>query len=252
MPASVCQRVCETSGMPDSSFDQAGLSATLRAQENVVSRPQAFAHGMTRSSLAHRIRPGGPWQRLLAGVYLAQTGPANVAQKDMAALLHAGCGSVLTGPAALHGLGITDAEPARFDVLVPNSRRPKSTAFITIHRTTRMPERVVSEGRRRYALAPRALVDTARGMTSLREVRGLIVGAVQRGTVRSRRWSASCQEIGCGTPRCCGRHWPRWPRGSVRFWGPHQRGPAAGADVQRPPAATGCPLALTGFRSDPD
>ena len=135
---------------------------------------------MTRSTLTHRLRPGGPWQRLLPGVYLAQTGGPSVVQKEMAALLHAGSGSVLTGPAALRGLGITDAEPARFDVLVPNSRRPQSMAFVTIHRTTRMPERVISEGRRLYTLPPRALVDTARGMTSLREVRALIAEAVQR------------------------------------------------------------------------
>jgi hypothetical protein len=166
--------------MPKSTFDQAGLTATLRAQDNVISRQQALACGMTRSTLAHRLRPGGPWQRLLPGVYLAQTGAPNVVQKDMAALLHAGSGSVLTGPAALRGLGFTDVEPARFDVLVPNSRRPQSTAFITIHRTTRMPERFVSEGKRRYALPPRALVDTARGMTSLAEVRALIAGAVQQ------------------------------------------------------------------------
>jgi hypothetical protein len=167
--------------MPDSTFDQARLTATLRAQDNVLSRQQALACGMTRSTLAHRLRPGGPWQRLLPGVYLAQTGGPNVVQKDMAALLHAGSGSVLTGPAALRGLGITDAEPALFDVLVPNSRRPQSMAFVTIHRTTRMPERVVSEGPRRYTLPPRALVDTARGMTSLPEVRALIAAAVQRG-----------------------------------------------------------------------
>jgi hypothetical protein len=167
--------------MRDSTFDQAALSATLRAQDDVISRRQAFSCGMTRSTLAHRIRPGGPWQRLLPGVYLAQTGAPNVAQKEMAALLHGGAGSVLTGPAALRGLGITEAEPDRFDILVPNARRPQSMAFVTIHRTTRMPEHVVSEGRRRYALPPRALVDTARGMTSLTEVRALIAGAVQRG-----------------------------------------------------------------------
>jgi len=167
--------------MPDSSFDQARLTATLRAQDNVISRQQALACGMTRSTLAHRLRPGGPWQRLLPGVYLTQTGDPNVVQKDMAALLHAGSGSVLTGAAALRGLGLTDVEPARFDVLVPNSRRPQSVSFVTIQRTTRMPERVVREGRRVYTLPPRALVDTARGMTSLSEVRALIAGAVQRG-----------------------------------------------------------------------
>lgn len=157
------------------------LSATLRAQENVISRRQALACGVTRDALTHRFRAGGPWQRLCPGVYLAQTGPPNVPQKEMAALLHAGPGSVLTGGAALHGLGLNPLEPHRFDVLAPWSRRPGSVAFITVHRSARMPERVIREGRRRYALPPRALADAARGLTELGEVRALVAGVVQRG-----------------------------------------------------------------------
>lgn len=157
------------------------LAATIREQEQVISRGQALDCGMTRAALEHRIRPGGPWQRLLPGVYVAQTGPPAVAQKDMAALLHAGPGSVLTGMTALRALGITAAEPETFDVLVPASRRPANIAFVTIHRTARMPEGVTRQGRRLYALAPRALADAARGMASLREVRALIADAIQRG-----------------------------------------------------------------------
>jgi hypothetical protein len=155
--------------------------ATLLQQENVISRPQVLACGMTRAALAHRARPDGPWQRLVPGVYLAQTGAPTVAQKEMAALLHAGPGSVLTGAAVLHGLGLTTGEPGRFDVLVPATRRPGSVAFITIHRTTRMPRRVIREGRRSYALPPRALADAARFLADLGEVRALIATAVQRG-----------------------------------------------------------------------
>jgi hypothetical protein len=102
----------------------------------------------------------------------------------MAALLYAGPGSVLTGPAALRVLRVTAAEPARRDVLVPASRRPRSLGFVTIHRTTRMPERVVREGQRLYTLPPRAFADCARAMTSLREVRALIAGALQQGECR--------------------------------------------------------------------
>lgn len=155
--------------------------ATLLRQEHVISRQQALACGMTRAALAHRARADGPWQRLVHGVYLAQTGTPTAAQKEMAALLHAGPGSVLTGAAVLHGLGLTTAEPARFDVLVPATRRPGSVAFITVHRTTRMPRRVIREGRRSYALPPRALADAARFLADLREVRALIATAVQRG-----------------------------------------------------------------------
>jgi hypothetical protein len=150
-------------------------------QDQVILRRQAFACGMTRDAVEHRIRPDGPWQRLIPGVYLAQTGVPTVSQKEMAALLHAGPEGVLTGPAALHALGISTAEPARFDVLVPMERRPKSSSFVAVHRTPRMPQPVIRHGRRSYALAPRALADSARSMTDLREVRALIAGAIQRG-----------------------------------------------------------------------
>ncbi|HEX4661772.1 MAG TPA: hypothetical protein VH307_30625 [Streptosporangiaceae bacterium] len=178
----------------DLGLDQAALAATLLRQERVISRRQAFGYGMTRAALAHRSRPDGPWQRLLPGIYLAHTGAPTVAQKEMAALLHAGTGSVLTGPAALHGMRLTAAAPARFDVLVPASRQPRSLSFVTIHRTTRMPERVAREGRRLYALPARALADTARGMTSLREVRALIAGAIQRGDCPLRMLAVELRE----------------------------------------------------------
>jgi hypothetical protein len=156
------------------------LAATLREQDQVISRQQALACGLTQDAVTHRIRSGGPWQRLVPGIYLAQTGSLTVSQKEMAALLHAGPGGVLTGPAALRLLGITSAEPDRFDVLVPARRRPESAAFVVIHRTARMP-RYIEQSGRSYAMAARALADTARAMTDLDEVRALIAGAIQRG-----------------------------------------------------------------------
>jgi hypothetical protein len=168
--------------MPDDSgLDRTALAAKLRAQDDVISREQAFACGLTRSALAHRVRPDGPWQRLLSGVYLAQTGSPSVPQQEMAALLHGGSGSVLTGSAALRGLGLPTAEPDHFDVLVPAARRPRNAAFVRIRRTARMPQRVIREGSRFYALPPRALADAARFAGDLGEVRALIAGAVQRG-----------------------------------------------------------------------
>jgi len=49
-----------------------------------------------------------------------------------------------------------------------------------IHRTARMP-RYIEQGGRSYAMPARALADTARAMTDLREVRALIADAIQRG-----------------------------------------------------------------------
>jgi hypothetical protein len=173
---------CHVADMPRyAEFDRAALAAILRAQERVMSRRQAFGCGMTRAALHSRTKPDGPWQRLMPGVYLAQTGTPTVPQQEMAALLHGGPGSVLTGQAALHGLGLVAKQPCRFDVLVPAARRPASLGFVAVHRTTRMPQRVIREGERRYALPPRAFADAARTLADLAEVRALIAGAVQRG-----------------------------------------------------------------------
>jgi hypothetical protein len=157
------------------------LSGTLAAQHQVIARHQAAACGMTRDALAHRLRPGGPWQRLLPGTYLALTGAPTPAQKDIAALLYAGPGSVLTGQAALRGLGVTSTVPRVIDVLIPVGRERRSVLFVAAHRTTRMPEQVTAEGSLRYAALPRALADTARGCTDIRAARAVIASAVQRG-----------------------------------------------------------------------
>jgi hypothetical protein len=155
------------------------LAGILHAQDKVISRQQAFSCGLTYSALRHRARPGGSWQRMLPHIYVAHTGRPSPEQRDMAALLYAGPGSVITGAAALRALGVRTSEPGRIDVLVPAARRPGSVAYVAIHRTKRMPG-VAVQGKRSYALAYRALADAARSLSDLGEVRALIAGAVQR------------------------------------------------------------------------
>ncbi len=77
------------------------LLRILDRQLEVITRQQALAVGLTRHALGHRLRPGGPWRNLLPGVYMAATGTPTTLQQEMAALLYAGSGSVITGPAAL-------------------------------------------------------------------------------------------------------------------------------------------------------
>lgn len=162
-------------------LDQAVLSATLRRQHDVIALGQTAECGLTRDALAHRLRPGGPWQRLLPGTYLAVTGSPTAHQKDMAALLYAGPGSVITGLAALRSQGVIKPAAAVIDVLVPADRRRKSVAFVAVYRTRRMPEQAVVMGRRQYATVPRAIADAARGLTDLREARAVVASAVQKG-----------------------------------------------------------------------
>jgi len=160
--------------------DLGALSAILKRQHFVISRSQALACGLPSDAIQHRIKLGGPWQRLLPGTYLALTGAPSTIQRDVAALVYAGPVSVITGRAALRGLGVSGDQPAMIDVLIPAHEQRQSRGFVVIRRTIRMPELWVAEGERRYALAARAVGDAARVAGSLNEARAIVAGAVQK------------------------------------------------------------------------
>jgi hypothetical protein len=161
-------------------IDETALEQLLRAQHRVIARRQALACGMTDRMLHHRIRAGGPWQKLVPGVYLAVTGTVTGEQREMAALLHAGPQSVITGVAAARRHGISVLTSATVDVLVPANLGPQSTSFVRVWRTWRMPEQVCTLGGIRFVMPGRAVADAARGLTALREVRALVAQAVQQ------------------------------------------------------------------------
>ena len=161
-------------------YDRRRLADLVRRQNLVLGRDQALACGLSQAALIHRLRAGGPWQKLLPGVYLTMTGPASAGQREMAALLHAGPRSVLTGLGAArrHGLRVPEAGPV--DVLVPANVRRQGTDFVRIQRSTRMPLDVCVAGEIRYVLPARAVADAARNLTAARDVRALVAQAIQR------------------------------------------------------------------------
>ena len=163
-----------------SQVDLGALSGTLKRQDSLITRGQARACGFTDQAIHNRIKRGGPWQRLLPGTYLAHTGSPSADQRDLAALLYAGPVSVITGRAALRGLGITGEQPGIIDVLIPADHIRQSKGFVSVRRTIRMPELWVAEGERRYALAARAVGDAARVAGNLAEARAIVAGAVQK------------------------------------------------------------------------
>jgi hypothetical protein len=164
------------------SLDEKTLRQLLQAQHGVVARGQALACGMTNRMLQHRLRTGGPWTKLLPGVYVTVTGAVSAEQLEIAALLYAGPRSMLTGAAAArrHGLSGLDHRPV--DVLVPATQGGKSISFVRVWRTHRMPSEVCVDGEFRYALPARAVADAARGLGSNRDVRALVAQAIQRQT----------------------------------------------------------------------
>ena len=88
---------------------------------------------------------------------------------------------MITGPAAALSHRIRAPHLDLVDVLVPVTCQRRDAGFARLHRTMRMPDRVFRFGPIRYALAPRAVADTVRGLTSLRNVQAIVADAVQRG-----------------------------------------------------------------------
>ena len=173
-----------------------GLRELLDEQLAVASRGQLLALGMNDRAMQYRLRPGGPWQALLPGIYLAVTGTPTFEQKEMAALLYAGPESLITGRAALwhHGIGSGWPPPDVIDVLLPTERQRVDVNFVRLHRTSRLPSPATAlatgtaaaagtaaASPLRLAPAPRAVADTAWQLTSLDDVRAVVADALSSG-----------------------------------------------------------------------
>jgi hypothetical protein len=187
-----------------SGYNREQLARILRRQYDVLTRSQALECGMTRGTIEYRLRPDGPWRQILPGVYLTVTGTATAEQREMAALLYAGPRSVITGPVAVRRHNLRCAGLNVLDVLVPADARRKSTAFVQIQRTTRMPKDLYNTGPIRFTSPARAVADAARGMTCFTDVQALVCEAVQRGRCTLKELVGELHE---GPP--AGRRWYR-------------------------------------------
>jgi hypothetical protein len=150
-------------------------------QRGVLSREQALALGLTPDALRHRARPRGPWQRLLPGIYLTATGQPTREQFETAALLYAGPTSVITGATALRTYKIRAPGTGVIQVLIPLDRQRASRAFVTIVRTSRLPDAQTHDLAIGYVAPARAVADTVLGLTTRPEVRAVVASAVQQG-----------------------------------------------------------------------
>ena len=147
----------------------------------MITRSQALAAGLTKDALRHRVQIAGAWTVVLPGVYLAHRGQLTIGQREIAALLYAGRGGVITGQAALRRFGVRVDSTGVVDVLIPEHLKRRSSGFVRVIRTTRLPHRPFLSDGLAWAPPARALADAARGPTELREVRAIVADAVQRG-----------------------------------------------------------------------
>ncbi len=180
-------------------------------RHRVMTSRQLRDHGMPGAVVTERCRPGGPWQQLLPGVFLLRTGPATSEERLHAALLYtvprtqglpsqpgpgtataaarqAAAGpygdAMITGLAALALHRFTSVPPLlsldRIDVLVPRTRRLRTTGFVRLVRAHALPHpKTVTD----IPVAPvaRAVADAVAELTDASAVRRVLTEAVRGG-----------------------------------------------------------------------
>lgn len=159
-------------------------------QDGLITRQQALSLGMTPAAVRHALRAGGPWQRVIPGVYAMFTGRLVNRQRLQACLLHAGPEAVVTGSTACEGYGMryVPASPI-IELLVPPHVRRSPIPEAAIHRTRSMPVARVVHGVP-FAPPERAALDAVRGAHDLRTARAALCEVVQRGLASVERLAA--------------------------------------------------------------
>ncbi|MGK5629121.1 hypothetical protein [Streptomyces sp. URMC 123] len=177
------------------------LSHLSDAQRLVLTTRQLREHGVSPATAGERCRPGGPWQQTLPGVYLLHPGPPTSEERLHAALLYAArpgrateaapaAGDpyhqvMITGLAALALHRFASAPPLisldRIEVLVPRTRRPRSSGYAQVLRAPAALPR--AEWITGVPVAPvaRALADAVSRLTDATAVRRLLMEAVREG-----------------------------------------------------------------------
>jgi hypothetical protein len=160
------------------------IAAALgRDTHGVVTAEELRVGGADRAVIT-RLVDDGRWRRLARGLYLTVPGPLTEVVKAHAAVKHAGPGAVLTGLLAARWLGLRWVpDPTAVQVLVPaDRRRHSSEAFVLVRRHAGL-EMLPTSTHEGLPVAPvaKVVVDAARELHSLQDVRGVVLAAVADG-----------------------------------------------------------------------
>lgn len=156
------------------------LVAVAISQGGLISRRQALTF-IDEDTLKYLLRAGGPWQRVIRGVYATFTGTLTVVQRRRAALAYAGENTMLTGLEGCRALGLRYVpRDDDIQVLVHHARHRQSRDFVVIERTWRMPERHILRNELPVAPAARCVLDACRRMTAFNAVQALMADSVQQ------------------------------------------------------------------------
>ncbi|MFI5804544.1 hypothetical protein [Streptomyces sp. NPDC051561] len=174
------------------------LSHLSLVERRVLTTAQLREHGVSATKAASQCRDGGPWQQLLPGIFVLHQGPPTSEERLHAALLYAGrpglrgqgeqegweSEAVVTGLAALALHRFTSAPPLlgleHIDVMVPRTRRLRSTGCVRIVRAHALPGTQMITG---LPVAPvaRAVADAVAHLSDADTVRRIMAEAVRGG-----------------------------------------------------------------------
>jgi hypothetical protein len=137
--------------------------------------------GVPGATITRRCGEGERWKWMLPGVIALGSGTPTPRQRVAAAMLYGGPDAMITGLEACrrHGLRRGPDPAGQVHLLVPDERQLRSSQFVIVERTTRLPRPHVRDD---TPLAPvtRACLDGARRLRSAADVAELIADAVQR------------------------------------------------------------------------
>lgn len=156
------------------------LPAAQQLADDALLTRRALEGAGLNPGLGDRAVRAGTAVRLAPSTVLLTASPTD-AQLVAAARAHAGDDLVVTGLVACRLLGLVHA-PAdgAVDVLVPAGRRRVSTAYVRVHPTVRPPRWWTHASGVRVADPHRAVVDAARRLTRLQDVRALVLAALHQ------------------------------------------------------------------------
>ncbi|MFC5137628.1 hypothetical protein ACFPK1_05245 [Actinomycetospora rhizophila] len=172
--------------------------------EGVIGIDELVAQGVPERTAYRRTQEDGPWQLLAPATFLLSNGEPTYRQLEIAALVYAGEGAVITGigGARHHGIRAGD-DPSTVHVLIDEPRRVLSTSRIIVERTRRLPRPVTRDG---LAVAPlvRCLTDGTRRIKDLAVIAAVLSEAVRRrmalAAALRRELDAGCRK-GSAAPR---------------------------------------------------
>ena len=158
--------------------DDPWLRELLDDQDGLVTRSQLRALG--RPPGAVRWALGRRWYAVLPSV-VCTTGPQLTArQRLVAAMLHAGAGSMIGSLSAAAWHGVTAAGDPRVHVLTPATRHARNAGFVVVRRTSRPDPHPWHRGAVTLTSPARAVVDAARDAGTADAALAIVCEAVER------------------------------------------------------------------------